>query len=173
MPFSKFWVVLMGFFQCSSVSFTGKTAILGADVQKNNNNKKKLCKYRYWEAALRVFMWRSWDHSWNRSLYYYVHVCEKRANGWSMIDHGDTDSPETLPMMFLRKSFTNIGGFFLAFSLAKIIELVFLHTSGSAWKLPAIKQKKNKVYFCVMKKILLFVAFKTMQQNSLENKCRV
>lgn len=49
-----------------------------------------------------------------------------------MIDHGDTDSPETLPMMFLRKSFTNIGIFFLAFSLAKVMELFSLHTSGSS-----------------------------------------
>lgn len=43
-----------------------------------------------------------------------------------MIDHGDPDSPEALPMMFLRKSFTNIGAFFLASSLAKVMELFLM-----------------------------------------------
>lgn len=36
MSFIKFWVVFMGFFfQCGFVSFTGRTTILGADVQKS------------------------------------------------------------------------------------------------------------------------------------------
>lgn len=57
MPFIKFWVVFMGFFQCSSMSSTGKTATL-VDMQKSKNNhicintgiQKQLSMFPYEEA---------------------------------------------------------------------------------------------------------------------------
>lgn len=134
-PFIKFWVVFMGFFQCGLVSFTGRTTILGADVQKrkkiriNTGIQKHLSMFSCGEVET-LHGTEAWR--------YHVLVCGKWAKGWSIIDHGDTDSPETLPMMFLRKSFTNIGVFF--FLLQNCLAL------QSMWMVYGIEQNSSLLH---------------------------
>lgn len=66
MSFIKFWVAFMGFFFFSIVPWVLRLRQLFLLLMCKR--KEQLYKCRYSEAALHVFMWRIWDHSWYRSL---------------------------------------------------------------------------------------------------------
>lgn len=160
MSFIKFWVAFMGFFFFSIVPWVLRLRQLFLLLMCKR--KEQLYKCRYSEAALHVFMWRIWDHSWYRSLKTACpcvwEMCKWMVNDWPWRYWFTRNIvPE--------KELYKYWGFFLAFSLAKVMELLSLHISHSAWKLPIIKQKKNEVCFLVIKKKKIFSLWPLWQWN--------